>query len=332
MVHEAVTAKGGNIMKISEIIHYIKAKYDGVNRGTIHCQITVSCVNRQSRVHYAQNSKPRIANSQHDFLYYTGKGEVTLYNPEIHGVWEIAAVDGRLIVRRIDHFVNDDNAVQSMPAYSNLYNPVRKNVRRDDIPRPSQEEIRRYLEKWETLENYTAQERALEKLFWQVAPINSSLDDILIKIATLNTFYSTNIKSVFIVAKHILCLNIDERLSDGDETLVDEIANVTLSNGKVRNEFSFATKYCSHHKNKDNAYPIYDSYVEKLLCHFRDAEKPGFSDFHKEELRKFSVFKRVICELRKFYSLEMFSFKEIDKYLWQLGKEKFPNRYGKKKD
>jgi hypothetical protein len=316
MVFEAVTAIGDGVIKNSEIRHYIKSKYDGINEGTINCQIIVCCVNHQSRIHHSVNFKPRIAKSQYDFLYHIGKGQVTLYNPEKHGHWEIAEVGGRLVVRR-----TDDNADIK------LYRPTRQKNKRTDIPRPSSDEVRRYLKKWDTLESYTAQESALNKLFWQVAPKNYFLDDILIKVATLNTFYSTNIKSVFTVARHIFNLNIDERLKFGDETLVDEIANVTLSSDKARNEFSFATKYCSHH-NAD-AYPIYDSFVVRLLCYLRDVY--GFSEFQKDELRKFAIFKRVILELRKFYSLETFTLKEIDQYLWQLGKEKFPKNYGKRK-
>lgn len=316
MVLEAVTAIGDDVIEISEIRHYIKSKYGSVNEGTINCQIVVCCVNRQSRINYFENFKPRIANDQYDFLYHIGRGQVTLYNPEKHGRWEIAEVDGRLVVRR-----TDDNA--DIQPYSH----ARQKNKRIDIPRPSPNEVRHYLKKWDTLENYTAQESALNKLFREIVPKNSYLEDILIKVTTLNTFYSTNIKSVFTIARHIFNLNIDERLKSGDETLVDEIANVTMSNGKVRNEYSFATKYCSHHN--DDAYPIYDSFVDKLLCYFRDVD--GFSEFQKDELRKFSIFKRIILELRDFYSLEAFTLKQIDQYLWQLGKEKFPKNYGKRK-
>jgi hypothetical protein len=33
------------------------------------------------------------------------------------------------------------------------------------------------------------------------------------------------------------------------------------------NFYSFATKYCSHHKPE--MYPIYDSYVDKMLGYFK---------------------------------------------------------------
>jgi len=141
---------------------------------------------------------------------------------------------------------------------------------RPDVLRPSCEEVDRYLLAREQLENYALQESALNKLFYQTYPDNKDIDDVLVKVSVLNDFYSTNIFSPFKVAKHIIDLDIDERLAAGDVALVNEIARVDMDNGTVKNFYSFATKYCSHHKPLD--YPIYDSYVDKLLCYFRDID------------------------------------------------------------
>src|SRR5690554_4855834 len=78
-------------------------------------------------------------------------------------------------------------------------------------------------------------------------------------------FYNTNIFKIHTVAKHIYNLNIDSRLEDNDLTLVNEIAKIDF-NGKIKNMYSFATKYCSHHK--PDIFPIYDSYVEKVLKYY----------------------------------------------------------------
>lgn len=112
--------------------------------------------------------------------------------------------------------------------------------------KPSEAEVKKYLNKWDSLENYVLQESALDKLFFNTYPNNKDINDILIKAAALNDFYSTNIFSIFPVAKHILNLNIDERLKNKDISLVNDIAKVEI-NGKVKNFYSFATKYCSHH-------------------------------------------------------------------------------------
>jgi len=193
---------------------------------------------------------------------------------------------------------------------------------RVNVPKPCREEVLKYLEYWDNLENYRLQEDALDKLFFKICPENKDISDILIKVSTLNDFYSTNIFSVFPVAKHILSLDIDDRLKSGDTLLVDDIANVVIS-GKQKYFYSFATKYCSHHYPLD--YPIYDSFVEKLLLYFNKIDH--FHDFKKDDLKYYDIYKTVLIKFKQFYGIDEFNLKEVDKYLWQLGKEYFPKKY-----
>ncbi len=88
MVKEAVIALGGKTTS-KDIKVYIKKKYGDINEGTINCQILACSVNSKSRIHWPENKKPRIANGHYDFLYTLGNGKVALYDPQIHGVWEI---------------------------------------------------------------------------------------------------------------------------------------------------------------------------------------------------------------------------------------------------
>lgn len=191
------------------------------------------------------------------------------------------------------------------------------------LPTPTVEEVQKFLTLWNSLENYVLQEDSLNKLFFETYPLNEDIRDILIKASSLNDFYSTNIFSIFPVAKNILQLDIDERLQSGDETLVNDVALVNYGDRKVKNFYSFATKYCSHHF--PNEYPIYDSYVEKVLIYFKKKDK--FSKFTSKDLRDYPKFKTVVEEFRSFYELDQFSLKDIDRYIWQLGKEYFPIRY-----
>lgn len=192
-----------------------------------------------------------------------------------------------------------------------------------EIKKPSRNEVKNYLKKWESLENYVLQESSLKKLFSKTYPLNSELDDVLIKVCALNDFYSTNIFSPFAIAKHIVSLKIDDYLANDDLKIVDKIAQVKMNGGKIINFYSFATKYCSHHKPA--VYPIYDSYVEKLLLYFKKKDK--FSYFSKQDLRSYPFYKSILVEFRKFYGLESFDLKQIDQYLWQAGKEYFPKKY-----
>ncbi len=194
-----------------------------------------------------------------------------------------------------------------------------------NIPNPSQDEIEYCLKLWDSLENYRLQESSLRKLFTKTYPLNNELDDVLIKVCSLNDFYSTNIYSPFTVAKHIVKLQIDDHLAKDDLKIVDKIAKVSMNGGKIKNFYSFATKYCSHHK--PTIYPIYDSYVGKMLKYFRKKKEINFSD---SDLISYPLYKNVLLEFRKIYNLEKFNLKQIDQYLWQAGKKYFPKNYGKK--
>ena len=189
-----------------------------------------------------------------------------------------------------------------------------------EIPTPSKEEVYKYIKKWETLENYVNQENSLKKLFVDLIPENKLLEDILIKVSTLNDFYSTNIFLFFFVAKHILELDIDERLKVGDLSLVNDIADVKELD---RTFYSFATKYCSHHNPE--VFPIYDNYVLRVLVHFKKIDH--FSKFTRNDLKNYIRFNEDLDEFAKFYELENYSKKELDRYLWLVGKEYFKRNY-----
>lgn len=197
-----------------------------------------------------------------------------------------------------------------------------KNEHIKNIPFPSLREVGKWLRRWEGLADYSEQEKAIDELFHGTYRSNSDLKNILIKCSVLNDFYSTNIFKVYPVAVHILSLDIDGRLEAGDLTLVDDIASNTIS-GVNRNFYSFATKYCSHHNPED--YPIYDSYVDRMLRYFRRADK--FCRFENSELKEYGRFKEILCIFRDFYGLKKYSLKELDKYLWQAGKKYFPRKY-----
>ena len=190
------------------------------------------------------------------------------------------------------------------------------------LPTPDATIVKSYLKKWDTLENYILQESSLSLLFNKLCPDNTTIEDILLKVSALNDFYSTNIFDTFTVAKHILKCNIDQDLSSGRKSLVNKIAPVTIK-GKTRIFYSFASKYCSHHKPE--IYPIYDSYVEKMLMYFKKKDK--FDSFRREDLKTYERFLEIIHKFKQYYKLDSISLRQIDIYLWVAGKEHFPNKY-----
>lgn len=77
------------------------------------------------------------------------------------------------------------------------------------VPKPTPAQIRKYIKRWESLEDYVLQEASLNRLFQVLCPQNTSIEDVLLKVCALNDFYSTNIFKTYPVAKRILKLNID---------------------------------------------------------------------------------------------------------------------------
>jgi len=178
-----------------------------------------------------------------------------------------------------------------------------------EILTPSPEILKKYLAKWDSLENYVAQESSLRKLFTQTYPENKLLDDVLIKVCSLNDFYSTNIFSPFAVAKHIVALRIDENLSKKNLDIVNKIAEVKINGAKSINFYFFATKYYSHHSPK--TYPIYDSFVEKMLIHFK--KKNGFPSFRRPDLKTYPQYHHILSRFRSFYGFNEFDLKQTNR-------------------
>ena len=187
-------------------------------------------------------------------------------------------------------------------------------------PNPSL--LSEYLGKWEQLENYRLQEVSLGLLFHSLCPENKKIEHVLLKVSALNDFYSTNIFDTYSVAKHILKKDIDARLETNDYSLVNDIAKISIK-GKVKNFYSFASKYCSHHK--PTSYPIFDSFVEKMMLYYKKAD--SFNSFEKVDLKDYCRFIEIIKGFQSFYKLEKFSLREIDIFFWLAGKEWFPRKY-----
>lgn len=162
-------------------------------------------------------------------------------------------------------------------------------------------------------------DQTLTELF-TAFPNNVQHEHVLLKVTALNTLYGTAIWNVFPVAEHIWKQNIDTKLRQGLPELVDEITRIEVKAGTFRNNYSFATKYCSWHVS--NAYPIYDSIVERLLWKYQ--KEDSFSDFKRGDTwSNYHKYKGIIEDFQRHYGLIGCSFKELDKFLWQYGKDYF---------
>jgi hypothetical protein len=198
-----------------------------------------------------------------------------------------------------------------------------------DLQIPTNKLLDKYIDKFNNDERYFLADKAIISLF-EAFPENKNLEHILLKISVINDLYSTNILGTLNMARHIQRLDIDSRLKQGDPLLVNEISSghgiISKKNNKEINFYSFATKYCNWH-NRDN-YAIYDSFVNKVLIAYK--RKDNFSTFIETDLKNFTKFKEVVLDFKQFYNLTDHDLKQIDKFLWIYGKEKFPANYKQK--
>jgi len=177
-----------------------------------------------------------------------------------------------------------------------------------NLPRPTADEVIRAEKKFD--EESVPIEWVLKQLFDKF-PENTDFGEVVVKTKVLNVPYSTQIRAVNIVAKHICRLAIDAGLRAGNPDVVDRIAKVQLSN-KIRNNFSFASKYCNWHN--PTAYPIYDANVEACLWYYR--KQDNFSTFARNKPYDYPEFVRRVNAFRDFYGLTSFTYKQLDKFLW----------------
>jgi hypothetical protein len=162
-------------------------------------------------------------------------------------------------------------------------------------------------------------EQALTELFGRY-PRNDSNPHVLLKVASLNALYHTNILALEDVARHIYerGREVDSALALGSPEIVDTIAVITISaTGKKRRNYSFASKYCSWHNPR--SYPIWDSHVKEYLTWLRQRPEGSFLVKNPDSWTEYAEFVDMINNLRDHYTLGEFSFKQIDKFLYTQG-------------
>lgn len=160
-------------------------------------------------------------------------------------------------------------------------------------------------------------------LLFEHFPHNTSIDHVLLKVTALNATYSTLIRAysekkptIYDLARHIVSLNIDERLRAGDVALVERIAFLDLGDGRKARNYSFATKYCNWHQHY--LYPIYDSRVDVYLWELN--KRTPFCVFQRQDLYwNYPKFVEIVEAFRMRFGLQEFNFKQIDKFLYVSG-------------
>lgn len=208
--------------------------------------------------------------------------------------------------------------------------------------------------------NYREQESVIENIFSK-SGVFAKLEQenlqqvVLLKVSVLDSFYSTNLAKfgIYEVAKHIAELESQKQIHqkihnatphnyDELKDIIEQIAKCKGKDNKEKIFYSFATKYCFHHNQ--NAFRIYDSFVREVLVFFNNKSNKSntkFADISSEfgelvgtnffgakltnkelkDYKNYDTFLQVIDRFAEFYGLKNENTRDLDHFLWILGKE-----------
>lgn len=191
---------------------------------------------------------------------------------------------------------------------------------------PTSKLVKEYNTNFYSNKNYVDDDNAI-KLLVNTFPNNNKIEEIIVKVYTLNFIYKTYIIKPYNIAVNIFNKKIDNKLRQGDPSVVDDIAighNVFKNGvGKEFRFYSFATKYCYYHNNE--LFPLYDRYLENIIWEFKKNENASgfkfFSDFKREDLKEYSKYINILNSFKQAFKLTEFSIRELDIFLWSYGKE-----------
>jgi len=188
----------------------------------------------------------------------------------------------------------------------------------ESIPRPTAADVKSAIENWDSSDEDIRKEAALEWLFSKYSK-NVDINVVLTKCALLNLLYSTRVdnQDLLDVAQTIVDNKIDERLTQGDERLVDDLADKMEKCPSGKRYLSFVSKYCSFHNSED--FPIYDSYVAGALWSLQ--KKFKYNEMTQTDFKNYTKHKSAVIAFRSQFGLESFNFKQLDHFLQNLGKD-----------
>jgi hypothetical protein len=182
---------------------------------------------------------------------------------------------------------------------------------------PTPEDVQAQITEFD-LENAVL-ERALRELFDRY-PTNADEHTVLLKVVCLNRLYNTKLFAVHDMARHINKRHdiIDRGIRDGSAEIVALIAVLKTTDDKERNNYSFATKFCSWHRPE--LFPIYDSRVDEYLWAMKKQHKFCAEFRHRYDLYEYKSFRKIVEAFREFFGIKR-GVKDLDKFLYKAGEK-----------
>jgi hypothetical protein len=170
--------------------------------------------------------------------------------------------------------------------------------------------LHKYLDLFADQEMYFLNDKRNVDLFAQ-NPLNTDAGTIQMKVSSINDEEFRLHVSPDEMVKHILKLNIDDRLKKGDITVVEDIANLS-SDGKHHNLLHFASAYCNFHR--PDAFPIY---AEQHFDFYRRYIKNYNLPLDVEKLNTYPVFCTALKDLVERLGLTgKMNYLQIRKFGW----------------
>jgi hypothetical protein len=122
-------------------------------------------------------------------------------------------------------------------------------------------------------------------------PFNTSADDIHVKLSSINDTDISNNALMEDTIKHILNLNVDDRIKRGDLSVVEDIAHIK-TDGKLFYLLHFASVYCNFHRPE--LFPIYS---EQHITFYKKYIKENKLPLDPEKINTYAVFAKALDDL-----------------------------------
>lgn len=168
--------------------------------------------------------------------------------------------------------------------------------------------------------DYAVQEEIIQN-YLKSNPRNVSKNIVKKKIHLLNSFYHTRVPVNAMVQNILKIKDLDNRLKNGDYSLVEEIAQ------SEKDYLSFATKFCAMH-NPDK-FPIFDSFLNRIFAYLNEkgffkgtlATQDKLKHFGQASKSKSSFYADYVIiydEFMKKSGISSFTqnYREVDRVIW----------------
>jgi hypothetical protein len=172
-----------------------------------------------------------------------------------------------------------------------------------------EETLKKYLDLFSDQETYFLNDKRNLDLF-AAHPSNTAEDDVRTKVSAINDEEFRLHVSPDDMVKHILQLNMDDRLTKGDLTVVEDIAHLT--NDPKLNLLHFASAYCNFHQPL--LFPIYS---EQHFYFFPKYIQAVNLEVNPDDLKHYPVFCKVLTDFIQRLGLQgKYNFLQVRKFGW----------------